>query len=320
MSDHDTRPEEPTAADDRFPDDDRPAASMIENMIDSVGSAFGVDDAGERVVDWVADAMASDGPTVFDNYAGPTVAPYRFDPWWNLPPRSPGEDAKRIGRSEPIEPAERIGVCVHQTAVRFGTTERKRAIWRRRIEEGELDEADLAARGLDRGLDACAARLALHERFWRAAYHWVGLLNGDVVHNNPITRYTYHGNGSNRRYLGIAAEGELPARESGRRHDHDGLGERFIETNRAVLASAVDDARRQGASIEWVTAHRCWSPRRRGDPGELYWKEVVLPMLDVLELRVDYELAHDGGRPIPTDWDPAATHDWSGRVTSPSAG
>ena len=298
--------------DDVFPTATSPAGSMLDDAVDSLGSIFGVDDASERLHDWIRDA-ASSGPTIFDNHGGPIAGVFRHDPWWQLPPRGDEQEGKRIGRSAPVDIGERIGVCVHQTAARFGTSARRRAVWQRRIEDGELAEVDLTDHGID-DLAGCAERLALHERFWRAAYHWVGLANGDILHNNPATRYTYHGNGSNRQYLGVAAEGVLPGRESDRRSGDDLGTELFVETNRAVLRAAVDDARSLGAPIEFVTAHRCWSASRRGDPGELYWCEVVLPVAAEIDLRVDYDLAVKGGRPIPSDWDPDATHDWNGRT------
>lgn len=305
----------PTSGDDDevFPDTERPAGGLFDGIVDSIGSAFGIDEASNRVASWIDDAL-SDGPTVFDNHSSAIAGEFRFDPWWDLPPVESGGERKKLGRAQPVDISERIGVCVHQTACRFGTARHRRSVWRSRIEEGRLDDAELSKFGLATGIDACAERLALHERFWRAAYHWVALLNGDILDNNPATAYTFHGNGSNRQYLGIAAEGELPARESDRRSSDDEATELFVETNRSALRRAVDDARALGAPIEWVTAHRCWSERRRGDPGEMYWKEIVLPVADEVELRIDYDLRDRGGRPIPTDWDPSATHDWAGRA------
>ena len=253
-----------------------------------------------------------DDTPLFVNYTGPTVDPYRFENW-RLPPKETGKEQKKLGRSEPHDMAKLIGICVHKTAVRFGTTARKRKQWQERIERGLLSGVDLDRYGMGQGIETVTARLALHERFWRITYHWVGLLNGDILHNHPISRYTYHGNGSNEQYIGIAAEGNLPGRERDRRSGHDDATDVFIDTNRSVLKRAVADAREQGAPIEYITAHRCWSPNRKGDPGELYWREIVLPLLRPLKLKVNYELARNDGRPIPIDWDPNATHDWSGR-------
>jgi hypothetical protein len=54
---------------------------------------------------------------------------------------------------------------------------------------------------------------------------------------------------------------------------------------------------------------------REGDPGEAYWKNVVLPVCRELDVDIDYELV-DGGRPIPRDWDPGSPFDWTGRRRS----
>jgi hypothetical protein len=154
--------------------------------------------------------------------------------------------------------------------------------------------------------------MALHERFGPVAYHWVALRNGDVLYNNPPQRYTYHGNRSNSFALGVAVEADLPGREVDRRDTHTTVDEHLVATGQAALRLAVTTGRELGAPLTHVTAHRCFSMTRAGDPGEAVWRRIVLPVCGELDLTVDHDLV-DGGRHLPVDWDPDATHDWHDR-------
>lgn len=248
-------------------------------------------------------------PAFFDNWDGEPARLYRSGVYEHEPS---GQMLDWKGRPAPVPLGRRTHVCCHITAVTFGTSAARRRVWRDRISSGDLSAATLNAYDYDASdPEACATRMALHERFWTVAYHWVGLLNGDVLFNNAPSRYTYHGNRSNRFSLGVAAEAVLPGRESRRGDEHTAVDETFVETNRETLRLAVTTARDQGAPMTHVTAHRCFSMTREGDPGEAYWKEVVLPVAAEIGLTVDYGLV-DGGRGIPRDWDPGSPFDWSG--------
>lgn len=268
------------------------------------------------VAEWVRRRLEADpaaGPgdrdEYFDNCTDDGIARWREDFFTRGARRLPFK-----GRAEPVPIEEKTHVCMHNTAARFGTARYQRRPWERRLDAGELP-AELAARyGLaELGRDATAARLALHARFWTVAYHWVVLRNGDVLYNNQPTRYTFHGNGANAAAIGVSMEGMLPARERDRRASHDAADEAFVARGQRLLRLAVATTRAAGAPLTHITAHRCFSPDRRGDPGEAAWRQVVVPLLDELGLEVDYGFAEAGGRPIPTDWDDSATHDWAGR-------
>ncbi len=262
------------------------------------------------------DPEASDRPTVpesfpdyFDNWDGELARIYRPDFFRH---ERSGQDLPYKGRPGLVDYSTKTHVCVHTTAVEYGTSPRKRRLWRQRIEAEEIS-AETQARYDDGtgSIEAMATRMALHERFWVAAYHWVGLLNGDVLFNNSIRRYTYHGNASNRCALGFSAESEVPARERSRGSSHTTIDDHFIDTNREALRLAVTTSREQGAPMTRITAHRAFSMTREGDPGEAIWSEVALPVARELNLEVDYDLVN-GGRSIPRDWDPDSPFDWAG--------
>ena len=249
-------------------------------------------------------------PGFFDNWGGELASRYREAFYLH---EASGRRVQWKGRPTPVDLSLRTHICMHITAVEFGTAARKRRQWRERITAGQISEETLSRYDTGNGdVDATAERMALHERFWPVAYHWVGLRNGDVLFNNAPERYTYHGNRSNRFAIGVSAEAKLPARETGRTPQHTPVDDHFIETNRAMLRLAITTSRDAGAPLTHVTAHRCFSTKRTGDPGEAVWREVVLPVCADLDVTVDYDLVN-GGRAIPIDWDPAARADWNGR-------
>lgn len=248
-------------------------------------------------------------PEYFDNCEG-DLAEFRTD-WYQ---HKSGKQLPFKGQPSPVDIGNRTHICMHNTACQFGTRSYQRKPWLRRIERGDLSQAVLDKYDVSaQGAEAAAARMALHARFWKVAYHWVGLLNGDILYNNQPTRYTWHGNGSNGGAIGVSAEGKLPALERQRKSSHDKLTDLFIETNRNTLRLAVTKSREAGAPIEWITAHRCYSGARTGDPGEGMWREVVLPIAAELDLSIDYSAKHRSGRPIPSDWDDQATHNFAGK-------
>lgn len=228
------------------------------------------------------------------------------------------------GRPQPVDVSKKIGIEAHITAVAFGTSRRRRKFWegqiRRYDTRGERQEW-LFAFGLSRSnhpwtdadIEAAATRMALHERFWRVPYHYVALLNGDVLYNNPITRYTYHGNGGNGPLVGVSLEGNFPGLEKNRKKKHNGYDEHTILTGRAALKLATEQSREEGAPIETLYAHRQYSASRLGDPGEGWWKEIGIPMSKELGLERRVAFKHGTGNPICQEWDPLGIVDYRGR-------
>lgn len=218
---------------------------------------------------------------------------------------------------QPIE--KKIGVEVHITAVAYGTTKRARKFWENQIRE-ELIPKDILNKFRDGFMDdegwvgLAAERMALHQRFWKAEYHFVGLLNGDALYNNQITRYTYHGSAGNSSMIGVSQEGNFPGLEKNRKKKHNGWDEHTIETARATIRLAVGHSREQGAPIEHMYAHRQYSKGRVGDPGEGYWKEIGIPMCEELGLKKHPHEKYSTGYEIPREWDQDGRVDYRGRM------
>ncbi len=268
----------------------------------------------EEIAPDIADAaQAPVAPGFFDNHDG-----YGFrEPFYK--PRGSRVKVNFKGRAKPADPAEKIGICVHQTAVEFGTTKRARARWANRIRQGILPDDIIAKFGCSDVSDPeqvarAAQRMALHERFWKVPYHFVSLLNGDVLFNNKLSSYTYHGGGANGPLYGWALEGTFPIVEAKRKAKHSKFDEFVIETGRQGLRLAVLKGREASPnSFRLVLPHRAYTKGRRADTGEWIWKEIVLPVAKELDLTPDYEARYSNGLWIPKAWDDDAHYDLKGK-------
>lgn len=223
------------------------------------------------------------------------------------------------GRPEPVDPTAKVGVEAHITAVAFGTTRRQRQFWQSQLDDGLIPQEvvrlfgnGFAANDADYYAQV-AERMALHQRFWKVPYHYVGLLNGDVLLNNPISRYTYAGNGGNGLLVQVSLEGNYPGLEKNRKKKHNGYDEHTIETGRAALRLAVLQSRDQGAPVEALYAHRQYSAGRISDPGEGWWREIGIPMSQELHLERRVTFSHGSGLEICLEWDPLGHVDYRGR-------
>jgi hypothetical protein len=218
------------------------------------------------------------------------------------------------GRAKPVEPDTKIGIEAHITAVAYGTTRRARKFWEKAIGDGLVP--DWERWGATHA--EAAQRMALHQRFWKVPYHWVSLLNGDVLHNNNITRYTYAGNGGNGPLVQVSLEGNYPGLEKNRKAKHNGYDEHTILTGRAGVRLSVTNSRALGAPIELLYAHRQYSDGRLGDPGEGWWKEIGIPMCEELKMQRRASMRFGSGNEIPNEWDPTGLVDYRGRRIVPT--
>ena len=218
------------------------------------------------------------------------------------------------GTPRPIPIEKKIGIEAHITAVEFGTGKKSRKFWTGLIDSGEIPEEEWKRFG-EMPTEA-AQRMALHQRFWKVPYHWVGLLNGDVLHNNPVTRYTYHGSSGNKLLIGVCLEGNFPGLEKNRKSKHTAWDEHIIETGRGALRLSVKNSRDLGAPIEWLYCHRQYSGGRVGDPGEGWWREIGVPVAEEMNLQINYEFKTGKGNQIPKEWDDNGLVDYRGRPIS----
>jgi hypothetical protein len=191
------------------------------------------------------------------------------------------------GRNRKRDPADVDTIVLHQTAVKFGTTRANREKY------GE--------------------RLALHRRFYKTPYHCIALLNGDVLWNNDVDWYTFHGNSSNATSVGVAVEGSFPGLESKRKPSHHTIDEHVAATVRAALLVTVRKCKEQGSTICLLQAHRNYSAGRRGDPGEQLWRLNAVPLREACHLQTNFIVARGGGRTIPREWDDRARFNYRGR-------
>lgn len=177
-------------------------------------------------------------------------------------------------------PDEVDSLCMHQTGVEFGTTRRQRERW------GSVDAALIAR---------------FHEG---TPYHHVALARGFVLNNHSPALYTYHGNGANRRSMGVAIEGNFP-QTLRRKPKHTELTKTRIEAGKEAMRMAHRRATGWGATIKFVTPHRAWSKNRSGDTGPELWKLIVAPMMEELGLTLlDHVDTKKGGRTVPDEWWP----------------
>lgn len=279
-----------------------PSPFWLRSLIGQLKQGIGLEQIPPRAAAW---------PDFFDNTEGiGGVARKAF--------YKKGLTYKGRPGAYPIE--KKIGIELHQMACTFGTSKGRRRFWLKAIADEKIPAAlmEKYEEGLTGSrseiLEKMAAQMALHERFWKVPYHYAGLLNGDILRNNQISRYTYHGNGGNGPLIGVALEGHFPGIESIRKPKHNDIDVHTIETGRAVLRLAVTKSRKEGAPVTRIYAHRQYSGGRTGDPGEGLWKEVVLPVAKELDLEVRLDFKHGSGKKIPRDWDPEGVVDYKGRA------
>jgi hypothetical protein len=197
-------------------------------------------------------------------------------------------------------PAAITGIVVHQTAVRYGVSERQ-------LEAADGDRVMALAK---RGLDVACHVIAFRDGFFAAVHR--------------LTSYVHHGNAFNAFTLGLEIDGRYPGLRDDpsttpKREDletvwggePDAVTTTIVDCAREALTWMVDQGREQGMPITNIYAHRQSSGNRRSDPGQELWERVVLEYaVPKLGLRTHPLLSIGNGktrgRPIPRAWDPAA--------------
>lgn len=209
-------------------------------------------------------------------------------------------------------PGEVDRIVIHVTGVRdgFGVSIYRRQQWEQTIDRGLVD-ADLVKQLVDAeanrfGDAKLAQRLALWERYRDTPYHEIAARNGDVLRNRSLAQRSYHaGKGNDGAGLAIDCA-----------HDEE-LDDWLIETGRAALVDINRRLRRHGDHDREILVgpHRSTSSQRRRDPNENVWREIVLPVIAMLQtnVRVDYEWKLGSGRQVPDIWDRNALYDARGR-------
>ncbi len=202
-------------------------------------------------------------------------------------------------------PAEPDLIVVHVTDVTggFGVSKRRVKAWSRALIDGagERLPAGIFDQLPSGSNEDRARRLALWERYRECPYHQIGAANGDVICNHDLMRYSWHGNGGNRRGVGWALD-------VGHGQDLDRF---MVETGRAALRALIYRMREDPID---VAPHRAYSAGRRVDTDALVWSMIIKPIVGEFDhVRIDYEARKGRGRPVPDRWDSDALYDWKGR-------
>lgn len=187
-------------------------------------------------------------------------------------------------------------IVIHQTGVPFGISD---ALVRR--SDGDRDLA--RAR---RALDVPCHVLAFRQGFFAVAHALPVWIN----HAGPLNQRSI-GLEVDGRYAGLVDDPKTVARED-LATTWDGEPEELTELAVQSACAAIDwickEVRSMGGEISHIFAHRQSSSDRRSDPGEAIWKRVVLDhAVRDRRLKTRPELTFGSGRPIPKEWDPAAS-------------
>jgi hypothetical protein len=178
------------------------------------------------------------------------------------------------------------GIVLHQTACTYGVSQQQ-----------------INAAGGDK-------ELALHRRSLNVACHVMAFRDGVTVINNEFERYIYSANGQNAESVSVETEGNYPGltdepEKTTWNPPPNVVTDEVVLAARASMHYLVQEARKLGAPLEFVWAHRQSSASRRADPGQELWERVVLQYaVPVLGLKTECGRTWGDGRPIPIEWDP----------------
>jgi len=194
------------------------------------------------------------------------------------------------GSAHVRKPEAIIGICLHQTAVRYSVSAQQ-----------------LAAAGGDRAV-------ALARRALNIAAHAVvfqpdpaGSHGPLLVPCAPLLWHVNHGNGLNPITLGLEVDGLYAEVEGDPRTVWGGKAPttwtaQMADAVVAMIAWLKQEAAKESIDIGYVYAHRQSSATRRSDPGELIWKTAALPAMESLGLQMDPARIWGNGRPLPAAW------------------
>lgn len=205
----------------------------------------------------------------------------------------------RNGKTVQRDPIAITGICLHQTAVRYGVSDQQL-----RLAKGNK-------------------QLALARRSLNVACHAIAFRDGFFAVPHQLTSYVLHANGLNAYTLGLEIDGRYPGLlddpdtvprredlETVWGGDPDTVTDTIVQTACAALRWLVEEGRAMGMPITSIYAHRQSSATRRSDPGQELWQRVAEAYaIPVLGLKAQYGVAleHSGrkkgkGRPIPREW------------------
>ncbi len=154
------------------------------------------------------------------------------------------------------------------------------------------------------------------ERYDTIGAHFAVLRSGRVLRMADLDRVVYHGHGWNNQCVGIECDGLYAGIEGDLRTVWDDpttpyreqpqqVTPHAMESTRQLVRWIVEEARRNGATVKILGAHRQAVDSRRNDPGEAIWRQVALPLHAELGLSdggPGFTLPGSTGYAIPEVW------------------
>ncbi len=155
-----------------------------------------------------------------------------------------------------------------------------------------------------------AKALALCSRYAQTPYHYIASRKLGVVQNRPLEHRTWAANAGN---VGVSIAVDC--------HHREVISEDLAAIGMSALYCLIDDLDIEGARALRYTVHGQWKRSRWNDTHEEAHLKVFKPEIERLDslnglgydIRIDYEHAVDGGRPLTTRDDPDAHFDERGR-------
>ena len=197
---------------------------------------------------------------------------------WYLPSTEIGDirGATRLSKKE--------GLCFHHTAVAGGFGPHKQIV-ERYLAENVIDMARFRTTNRELTKEEWARATALAHRFRGdppgkfnngVPYHALMGANSVLYLNLPFDWVTWHGNGSNNRFLGVAWDAKSTVDEI---HAADLI---------ADIVALVELARSEGHDIREFTCH-CAYTNKPQDPGKRFIELVMVPAAAQLGCVINYD-------------------------------
>lgn len=166
--------------------------------------------------------------------------------------------------------SKKEGILFHHTAIRRGFSVAAKKVQK------------LVLGGLP---DERARQLCLGERYMATPYHCVLSQINTVYYNLPFDYISWHGNSSNKRYIGLAWDADSR---------FDTLN---VDQAQEAVYNLVAQARLEGHPISKFSVHSAWT-RKPHDPGPEFIQKVMIPLAKELNCHIDYGFKTNKGMSI----------------------
>lgn len=162
----------------------------------------------------------------------------------------------------------KVGICFHHTAVFNGFGARKHDIQRYLKSVDEFGSDWLVKPQGDWDDYQIARHYAIAKRYRRLSYHAIMAPNSVLVLNLPFDFFSFHGNGANRNYLGVAWDA-LSSRQP--------IDDVLARDLQCDLEDLIDRMIADGHKVREFTCHCAWT-NKPTDPGRDFILKVMVPV------------------------------------------